>query len=786
MQSLPFPRYSIGLLQSETEMVQAPEHDLLPFLEEDGKQNARDVGNWDVELFTEATVEALVKSANRFDCIVVGHNAAHKRDDVRAALARLTPNVGLLVLHQMDPAAFSFLTWAPVGAEKLEPAQRGAQLLPEATLRDEILLNWPDPIDQGLVDPSLAYTALTPTGQSSWGTVLEMTYKERRVPVLLRRTSESGVASAISSVLLAPRHESHKALLRNLLMWCSAGRPEAVIIDAPPVEGTDTPERPKAAIIHRKLRLQGVKAVVEPVPTVEKLNFGRWPLWGTRDALLPDGWDPTQEELWPLEDPTNAMPWLRRGHRIIVLGPGESLTVRHGESDAHWVASRWASWFQGVSTEMWHGRGGKEEPRGSIVATRAVLRVLAALHGTARESTVPGLATAQKVLTDLKDAGREVDPNALGVPAPAEFTQPVSRLLRERIGDADNIDETVSTTVAALDIDSLLERKAIPAQRERLEGWLLKEFDKAALEDRLEIARCLKDPALLDRVVAGAAADSRIGQPVSAVLVTALRSAIVACGRPVESSLGGFSLDPDHAVVDRELRMRPTLAAGYLLGVLDLQEFWDEPPEDEPEQSLPEPQKSLRDPPPDRLDRAVITLGRHGPLSRGRTGAAGSLPELASTEALALIAYFARTPVPTHVVSGHETVTPGTLTSLLKEAEAGRKENERLRLRDRDRDQTARRAGTLLAVAGVALIVPAVLWLVQVLPDAGGLLEAPGAVVLFAVLVLGLLRLLTAHDLPVPAADQIRFALGQGWRGVQSTLAKPDSGKQEGQSDTRG
>ena len=51
-------------------MVQAPEHDLLPFLELDG--------DWDVDLYTEAIVEALVKSANRFDCIVVGHNAAHK------------------------------------------------------------------------------------------------------------------------------------------------------------------------------------------------------------------------------------------------------------------------------------------------------------------------------------------------------------------------------------------------------------------------------------------------------------------------------------------------------------------------------------------------------------------------------------------------------------------------------------------------------------------------------------------------------------------------------------
>ena len=75
---IPFPRYSIGLLQSESEMLQVPEYDLAAFLEGDRR--------WDVELFTERTVHALLDSPDRFDCVVVGYNAAHKSAEIRAAL----------------------------------------------------------------------------------------------------------------------------------------------------------------------------------------------------------------------------------------------------------------------------------------------------------------------------------------------------------------------------------------------------------------------------------------------------------------------------------------------------------------------------------------------------------------------------------------------------------------------------------------------------------------------------------------------------------------------------
>jgi hypothetical protein len=744
-------------------MVQAPEFDLLPFLDQDD--------NWDVELYTERTVETLLQSADRFDCIVVGYNAAYKSPRIRAALrdaalrgsgqGRTGIPLGLLVLHQLKPEALSFLADEPLIAERLGEPARGAASLREADAHDEILLNWPYPValPSDEVEHSTAYVGVTPAAGSNWRTVLEVRSDRRRVPVLVRTASHRWPPRAVSTVLLAPRHPSHLALLCNLLMWCAAGRPDAVVVDSP--------DGPPAEIVHRKLRLQGVKAVVERVATRPDLDFQSWPLWGTRDALLPESWDPTGEPGWPREDPHDAKTWLRRGHRIILLGPGDSLTVRHGESDSHWVARRWAAWFRGVPTVVWHGGDpDDDEHAGSIVATRSVLRMLAALHGVAREARVPGLGTAHLVLDELTERGLGIDAHGLGLPEPKEFTEPVARLLRRRIGDSDNVEGTVSATVAALDIDALLGGRALPGERrEALFAWLRRVSPESALEDRLEIARCLGDAEHLEEVVAGAAEDSRVDQPVSAVLVTSLRSAIVACGRRPEASLAPFSLDPERAVVDRELRMRPMLAAGYLIGVLDLQRVWGAQPE--------EPARTLRDPPPERVDRAVITLGRHGPLSRDDRRRAGAVPELASTEAIALIAYFARHPVPTHVISGGEAVPPEMVGSLLREAEKVRRENEALDHQLKERVELARRGGRALAIAGEALILALVaLFAVVLVPKVNATWGLPSAFVLWTILTLALLALLGKYRLPVRGAARIAPWLGGGLDAVRADLAR--------------
>lgn len=749
LRRVPFPKYSVGLLQSESEMIQVPGYDLLPLLE---KGDA-----WDVELYTERTVEALVDSAERFDCIVVGYNAA-RSSDVQAVLRETEIPIGVLVLHQIKPAAFSVLD-EPLLTERFSAPAELARVPRESDSHEEILLNWPQSVTlpNGVLEHSTAHVGVTPSPDSRWETVLEITDGQRRVPVLVRTQTERWPPRAACAVLLAPRHPEHVKLLGNLVIWCAAGRPSAVVVE--------TPSGPSAAMIHRKLRLQGVKAVVERVPEQAKLDFHSWPFWGTRDVLLPETWDPTREAGWPQQDRHQAKPWLRRGHRIILLGPGDSLTIRHGESDAHWVARRWASWFKGVPSATWHGdtaQGG--EQGGSIVATHSILRMLALLNGTGKGARLPGLDTALAVLEELATAGSGIDPKTLGLPPPLEYTEPVAQLLSDRLRGRDNIDDTVSATVAALDIDDLLGGHALGARAGKLEAWLRRELSHCALEDRFEIARRLGDRKLLADVLSTAGKDTRADQPVSAVLVTTLRSAIVACDVPPEAAEALLPLQSEQAVVYSELRVRPMLAAVYLLGVLDLQRLWP--------QELEGPARTLRDPPPERIDRAIVTLGRQGPLSRGQTGWEAPVPELASTEALALIAYFARHRVPTHVVREGDVVSPQVLGSLLQEAESVRRENERLDHELTRRKVAAARGGRELALMGETLIVALVIAFGLWLPGLGATWEIPSAFFLWTLLTLGLLALLRRYELPMRGAAQIATWLAGGWGAVRDSLAR--------------
>jgi hypothetical protein len=249
------------------------------------------------------------------------------------------------------------------------------------------------------------------------------------------------------------------------------------------------------------------------------------------------------------------------------------------------------------------------------------------------------------------------------------------------------------------------------------------------------------------------------------VLVTALRSAIVSCGLGPDTPLSPFSLEPERAVVHRELGTRPIVAAIYLLGVLDLQHEWSP--------DVPEPARTLRNPPPERVDRAIITLGRHGPLARGQGGWAAPVPELASTEALALIAYFARHPVPTHVVREGDAVRPQVLAALLRESENVRRENERLDQELAHRVETSARGGPVLALAGLALIAFAVVSFgIALSPRVPATWEVPSAFVLFTLLTLALLALLGRYELPVRGARRIAPYLAGGFESVRKSLAQ--------------
>src|SRR5205085_8825986 len=110
--------------------------------------------------------------------------------------------------------------------------------------------------------------------------------------------------------------------------------------------------------------------------------------------------DPAGKSDWPEHDPSHARGWLGRGGRIAVLGRGEGTILRHGQSDVDWIATRWAAWLNSVPTAAWHGdvTQAKTYP-GSIVGTRAVLRMLAALDANADAiGRVPGVLSVCEVL----------------------------------------------------------------------------------------------------------------------------------------------------------------------------------------------------------------------------------------------------------------------------------------------------------------------------------------------------------------------------------------------------
>jgi hypothetical protein len=704
LQELPFPRYQIALVQDESEMILQPAYDLFPFIGDEADQR------WDVELFTERTFEALLAADEQFDCIVIGLNAASKSRIVRDALSARLPHSGLCVLHQRRRGDVPFL----VGDVGLDIAEFRKPVAPvtvaeKVEAKDEILLNYPkeislarDPNDadeaaQNLVGAE-AFCGLTPSPTSEWRTVLEVHHGRRRVPVLVRtRSGRNGPPVVVCTVLLQPRDETHRLVLGNILAWCVSGRPEALIVG-------DEASADDARLVHRKLRMQGTRAVAGQVSQKDDLDFSKWPFRGIADIVLPAAVDPTAVESWPASDPAHVRTWLRRGGRIIRLGPGEQLTMTHGESDAHWVTRRWALWFLSEPAARWHG--GTVEGRsydGSVIGSRAVLRFLAALHDRGKPSgpRQPGSVAVGHVFEQLAAEGSSIDPDSFGLHRPSNFLPPVARLLRARhprsAASVQHVDYSVSATCAYLDINSLLDDQALDATTiAALEAWLRRQFNEVGLEERFEIARCLADVDLLDDALGILGRRLAARRPLTAALETKLREVVVAC-----SVLPDAVRWPDAgypSVVERGLRLSPLLSANYLVALGDLEVHW---------RPFADKRHGLATPAPQMVDRAVIGIGRHGTLLPEET-TDGRLPhEMLSTTALALFAYFGRHMIPTHVIRPEsQGIAPQLITSVLNEAERLRQENAEVHSQARTIEIASHVIG---AVALVPILAVAVL-----------------------------------------------------------------------------
>lgn len=764
LEELPFPRYQIALVQDESEMLLQPAYDLFPLLGDEADQR------WDVELYTERTFEALLHADRQFDCIVIGLNAAWKSKLVRETLSARLPNTGLCVLHQREQGALPFMV-GDIGVDVVEfdePIDR-VVVAEKLDVADEILLNWPaaialeplpgadgDAAPARLADAEV-YCGLTRAPTSRWRTVLEVHDARRRVPVLLRSRSGRNPPVVVCFVLLQPRHEGHAALLGNMLMWCVSGRPEALVVG-------DRESADEARLVHRKLRMQGTKAVATRVDRDAGLDFRTWPFRGIGDIVIPAAVDPTAAEDWPASDPAHVRHWLRGGGRILRLGPGEQVTVTHGESDAHWVTRRWAAWFLSEPAARWHG--GTAHGRtygGTLIGTRAVLRFLAALHdgALAERATQPGSVAVRHVFQTLQAEGSGIDPGRFGLKPPEAFLEPVAELLRARhprsSAPVQHVDYSVSTTCAVLDINSLIGGEALDARTvAACTAWLReRQFELVGLEERLEIARCLADEALLGEALAVLAQRLASKQPLTAALETKLREAVVACGLApgaIDWPSAGHS-----TVVERGLRLSPLLSANYLVALGDLEVHW---------RPVADHRHGLVRPDPRMLDRAVIGIGRHGALL-AEEPEDGRLPhEMLSTTALALFAYFGRHTVPTHVIRPEaELIPPQLVAAVLNEAEQLREENAEVLRQAR----TIENASTLLGIA--ALVAVAVLaWLAGWL---GARLEFPilplfgGVLGVFTIALLGAAVLLSRLQLCPPWLQRLSALVDEGVPGIR-------------------
>jgi hypothetical protein len=619
---LPFPRWHVALVQHESEMQAAPASDLLAFLESDRA--------FEVELFTERNFGGLLEREGRFDCIVIGYNAAHKSEAVQHALQARIPTANLCVLHQRRPSNARFLESLGLGLVDLDERVEPVTLAEHLDREEEPLLNLPErpPIGVGTharaLEGGRVLCGLVRWGRA-WRTVFEVEHRGRRLPVLMRTPTGVVPRAIVCTILLEHVRVADRRLLRNMLMWCTAGRPEAVVIDGPEIDG--------APATQRKLHLQGVHAVTHPLRSREELDFETWPLRGTSHVVVPGGWDPTEDPDWPQDDPSNAQTWLRRGGRIVVVLPGSGLSVKHRHSDVRWAGEQWLRWFAATSPESWQS---------SIVAMRAVLEALAAIEAH-RHVMDPDRRLRLKRATDYHDEA--------------------SRLIRSRVGDLDNCDDTISTTAAVLEIDRLV--GGVPLNRAAVERWLRNErrWTYMAPEERLEVARCLR----LDGRELFEAAIGDLPRTMSATLVTKLREAIVACDvgpAPVERTL----TTRGDSVVERELEANPLLAANYLSARLALCRHWAEQPGGE---SHPLVQDHL-----ENLDSAIMTIRRDGRLLSAGAEDGASDAELICAEARALLTYFSEPDVATNAIRAHVgTLPPRLFEALVEETQDLRDEN---------------------------------------------------------------------------------------------------------------
>jgi hypothetical protein len=576
------PRLAVALVQSEAEMLHTPAHDVSSFLRGDPER-------WRLESFTERTFDAVDKIAASFDCVIIGFNAACHHSAIREALrAAQTPPANLLILYQKESGALDFLRDGL--AIELEPLDFRAShaYARERREHDELLLNWPRTVVGKAQEPipCPASSSLRFSTDSHWRTVLEVQDGTRRVPVMVRTSTTLDRRIVVCSAWLDPRDDPrHARLLENAIAYCAQGRPEIAVVGS----GDDGERLPPAALLARKLRLQGSSTVeIAPGPGAE-LYFNQWPLCEVSHVVLRN--DRRPEDYLARKD---ASSWLQSGGTLVGVNDGR-YTLHTGVSDSHWVAQRWALWFHSVDQSQWLD---------GIFRARAVL----------------------EVLSRIQSKSTHADPARLGLDRDiGELVPELTELLHSELGDSASVNGLVSATTAALDIDRLAGGRVLnDEERSLVKDWLRLVFKDASIEDRFDIARALGEEGLdlfeeAVELFREAAADLPGGR-VSMVSITRMHEATLSCGAET------VAIDAEVEDSLAELDTRPQLCAELLAAMAGLAA------------AHPDDEVSAFD--TTLADRAVTTLAKHGVLVRPDGGLAEVDAEAVCSEALGLMSYF--------------------------------------------------------------------------------------------------------------------------------------------------
>jgi hypothetical protein len=490
-------RYTIALVQREVEPLHTPGYDISVYL----SRNPR----WLVRKFTEQTVH-LLPASDEFDCVVLAVDSLYHNPPAVEALSSKITCCGMLVLHQLDERALSFLRGEHALTHRKLGAECDRAYLPE-TLRpphDEPLLNWPHrialdspaPGQFALAQTSRATWSLVAADSSPWKTVLEVHDVVGAEPVVLRTGLGRTPRMVVCYLFLEPRRARDAHLLENMIVFCSEGIPDVAVLDD---------RRAGSSATAHKLRMLGASVAHVRQPPGDGTSFDEWPVRGAATVVMEGHYATAANS--PSSDR-----WLAAGGTIVRGNERGGLDFEYGSTDQQWLSRQFAKWLKSVDPASWHGgvSSTDESYPGSIWKTRAVLRVL------------------QRFYRDPR-----VDPRRVGLQPPTAYEDIAVQLLRRRVGDHGDFDCTISTTAAACDIAGIVGGGQFSLEPTR--RWLVSRFEDAQLEDRFDISRALRRRDLFEKAYAHLRETSSGQQTWHPLLVARLLAAAVACGaRPPE------------------------------------------------------------------------------------------------------------------------------------------------------------------------------------------------------------------------------------------------------------